>query len=86
MTPDHKFVVDAAVLEFFSGRTRREREELLRIWSALASAPYQKGEWLQKTAAGRELQVKRFGRWLVRYWLDAPVMEVKIVDVEKVVP
>lgn len=34
MTPGHKFVVDDAVLEFFSGRSRREREELLRIWRA----------------------------------------------------
>ena len=86
MTPGHKFVVDDAVLEFFSERSRREREELLRIWRGLAATPYQKGEWVQKTASGRELQVIRFGRWLGRYWLDAPGMEVKIVDVEKVVP
>ena len=57
----------------------------VKTW-ALAAAPHQKGEWLQKTAAGRELQVKHFGHWLVRYWLDAPAMEVKILDVEKVVP
>jgi hypothetical protein len=86
MTPGHKFVANDRVLEFFSGRSRREREELLRIWQGLAAAPYQNGEWLQKTASGRQLQVKRFGRWLVRYWLDDPVMEVRIVDVEKVVP
>jgi len=62
MTPGHKFVVNDRVLEFFSGRSRREREELLRIWQGLAAAPYQQGEWLQKTASGRELQVERFGR------------------------
>jgi hypothetical protein len=86
MSRGHEFVVDAAVLEFFAGRTRREREELLRAWQALADSPYQKGEWLQRTASGREVQVKRFGRWLVRYWLDDPVLEVRIVDVERVVP
>jgi hypothetical protein len=48
----------------------------------LAEHPYQKGEWLQKTAGGRELQVKRFGVWLIRFWLDEPVFEVRIVDVE----
>ena len=67
MTPGHKFVVNDRVLEFFSGRSRREREELLLISQWLAAAPYQKGEWLQKTGSGRELQVKRCGRWLVRY-------------------
>jgi len=85
MIPAHSFAVDDAVVEFFSERTKREREELLRIFKGLADSPYQKGEWLQRTQTGRELQVKRFGRWLVNYWLDAPVLEVRIVHVEKVV-
>ncbi len=86
MIPGHTYVVDATVLEFFVGRTRREREELLGVWREMAASPYQKGDWLQRTASGRELQVKRFGRWLIRYWLDDPVLEVRIVDVERVVP
>lgn len=86
MTPERKFVLDDAVVEFFSGRSKREREELLRIFRNLADSPFQRGEWLQRTASGRELQVKRFGRWVIRYWLDAPVLEVRIVDLEKVVP
>jgi hypothetical protein len=32
------------------------------------------------------LQVKHFGKWLVTFWLDAPVLELRIVDVKKVVP
>jgi hypothetical protein len=86
MTSGHKYVVDAVALEFFAGRTWREREELLRAWQGLADSPYHKGEWRQRTASGRELQVMRSGRWLIRYWLDEAVLEVKIVDVEKVVP
>jgi hypothetical protein len=79
MTGEHKFVLDDVVVEFFTERTRREREQLIRIFHALADSPYQKGEWLQRTQSGRELQVKRFGRWLVRYWLDDPVREIRIV-------
>ena len=85
MIREYKFVVDDAVVEFFAGRTKREREDLLRTFASLAASPHQKGEWLQRTGSGRELQVKRFGRWLVRYWLDGPVLELRIVDVEKVV-
>ena len=73
MSREHKFVVDDAVVEFFAGRTKREREDLLRVFAGLAASPYEKGEW-------------RFGRWLIRYWLDEPVLEVRIVDIEKVVP
>jgi hypothetical protein len=86
MIRQHKFVLDAIVVEFFAGRTKQEREDLLRIFASLASSPYQKGEWQQETNSCRALQVKRFGRWLVRYWLDDPVLEIRIVDVEKVVP
>jgi hypothetical protein len=54
MTPEHEFVVDDAVLEFFSGRSRREQEELLRIWHGLAAAPHQKGEWLHPSPQARQ--------------------------------
>jgi hypothetical protein len=45
MIPDHAFVVDDSVLELFTERSKREREELLRIFRSLADSPYQTGEW-----------------------------------------
>jgi hypothetical protein len=86
MIPRYVFVVDDTVLELFTERSKREREELLRIFKSLADSPYQTGEWRQKTKSGRELQVKRFGKWLVTFWLDAPVLEMRIVDLKKIVP
>ncbi len=82
----HKFVLDDVVVAYFAERTRRERENLLQIFHALAGTPYLKGEWLQKSKSGRQLQVRRFGRWLLRYWVDDPALEIRIVDVEKVFP
>jgi len=52
-----KFVLDDAVVEFFAERTKREREQLLRIFRKLAENPHQKGEWILKTAGGWDLQV-----------------------------
>jgi len=86
MIPKHTFVVDDSVLELFTERSKREREEVLRIFKSLADSPYRTGEWRQKTKSGRELQVSRFGKWLVTFWLDAPVLEMRIVDVKKIVP
>ena len=86
MTPKHVFVVDDTVMGFFIERSKREREDLLKIFRTLADSPYQTGEWRQRTKSGRELQVKRFGKWLVSFWLDDPVLEVRIVDVKKIVP
>lgn len=56
MNREHKFVVDDAVLELFAERTKRERGELLKIFKVLAANPYQSGEWIQRTASGRELK------------------------------
>ena len=86
MTPKHVFVVDDTVMGFFIERSKREREDLLKIFRTLADSPYQTGEWRQRTKSGRELQVKWFGKWLVSFWLDDPVLEVRIVDVKKIVP
>ena len=86
MTSRHVFVVDDTVIAVFTDRSRREREDLLKIFRALADSPYQLGEWRQKTKSGREMQVKRFGRWLVTFWLDDPVREIRIIDVKKIVP
>lgn len=86
MTARHVFVVDDEVMAVFTECSKREREDLLKIFKALAESPYQMGEWQQKTKSGGELQVKRFGKWLVSFWLDDPVLEIRIVDVKKVVP
>ncbi len=85
MIPEYNFAVDDFVLENFSQRSKREREEWLRIFKSLAESPYQTGDWRQRTKSGRELEVKRFGKWLVTYWPDDPALEVRIVDVKKIV-
>jgi len=82
----YSYVADAAVVGFFMDCPKREREQLLRVFTVLAESPHQRGDWLRKTSSGRELQIKRFGKWLVTYWPDHPVREVRIVDVERIVP
>jgi hypothetical protein len=86
MIREHAFVVDDSVVEFFAACRKQEREELLRVFRSLAASPYQSGDWIQHAQSGRDIQVKRFGRWLVSFWLDAPVLELRVVDVKKVVP
>ena len=81
---DCSFVVDDSVVELFANCRKHEREELLRIFRLLAASPSQRGDQIQKDRSGREIQVKRFGRWRISFWLDAPVMELRIADVRKI--
>jgi hypothetical protein len=82
----YSYAVDGAVLAFFGQCSGREREQLLRIFDLLAEVPSQRGEWLRRTTSGPELQIKRFGKWLVTFWPDHAIREMRIVDVERVVP
>ena len=59
MTRRHVYVVDDTVMQLFAERSKREREDLLKIFKALADDPYQPGEWRQKTRSGRELRSRR---------------------------
>jgi len=45
MTARHVFVVDDKVMAIFTECSKRERENLLKIFKALAESPYQMGEW-----------------------------------------
>jgi hypothetical protein len=83
VNPGYAYVVDGSVIELFTESKRREREELLRIFQALADNPFEQGDYRPRTAAGREIQVKRFGPWLVTYWSDHPTSEVRVVEVQK---
>jgi hypothetical protein len=60
------------------------RRLLQTYFGTLAADPQQRGDFIERDAVGRELQVKRFSRWLVTFWSDDPVKELRIVRVEPV--
>jgi hypothetical protein len=84
MSSRYVFATDDSVVEFFSRCNKQERDDLLRVFRSLAESPHQRGEWIQKGRSDREFQVKRFGRWLVTFWPDDPVSELRVVDVKRV--
>ena len=86
MNVRYSYVVEAGVVAFFAQCSGREREQLMRAFELLAQEPYQRGDWLRRTSLGRELQLKRVGKWLVTFWPDHAVRELRIVDVERIIP
>jgi hypothetical protein len=80
------YVVNQSVMHVFADCKARERHELLQIFRHLAANPHQRGDYVQRTASLREIQVKRFGKWLVTDWPDSAVGELRVVDMRKLVP
>ncbi len=83
MSGEYAYVCNSAVLDTFSTLPRREREELFRIFRSLANNPFQIGDFVRRSTSGRDLQIKRIGRWQVTFWRDDPVMEIRILELEK---
>ena len=86
MNLTYAYVVDESEVLLFAECNARERRELLRIFHALGQNPFQVGDHVQKTAALRTLQVKRFGKWLVTYWPSHADVELRIVEVKRLAP
>lgn len=73
-------------MQLFAESKVRERQELLRIFHALGQNPFKPGDYVQRTASLRTLQVKRFGKWLVTYWPSHADAELRVVEVKRLVP
>ena len=59
----------------------RDRRPLSQFFESLEQDPNQLGDYQERDDTLRDIEVKVVGRWSVAYWVDHPVLEVKVVDV-----
>lgn len=57
---------------------------LLKFFESLANDPYRTGDFRQYTLEGREIEVAVVGRYIVGYWSDHAVKQVRVVKLEQV--
>ena len=81
--PAYRYVLDGDVAEALWELSARQRTGFIKAFRRLADDPYQKGEWVFKDLVGRAIQKKRFDRWLISYWPDHAVKEVRIVGIQR---
>lgn len=78
------YVLDEAVFHFFLSQSAAERRRLVAAFDELRGNPNRDGDYFVKDAAGRTLTVYACRPFLITYWLDAFVSEVRIVDVQRI--
>lgn len=83
MAEFYKYVLDSSVVEDFVLLPVRQREQLIRIFRVLANDPFQKGEVNFRDFSGREIQKKFFEKWIVSFWSDHAVKEVRIIGLQR---
>jgi hypothetical protein len=77
------YTLDQGVVATILSSKGKTRIELLRIFEKLAEEPYTDGDWVEQSAAGRPVQVKQFKNWLVTYWPDHFVKQLRIADLRR---
>ena len=79
-----RLVLDEDAFQFVLTRRARERQVLFKALESLRADPYQPPDFELADRTGRTLSVRRARPFLLTYWLDASITEIRIVNVELV--
>jgi hypothetical protein len=77
-------VFDEVPFRLFLSRRLSERRILLSAFDSLKADSYQRPDFDIQDISQRQLSIRAFRPFLITYWLDASVKEVRVVDIERV--
>jgi hypothetical protein len=76
----YRFVIEDEVLDEFMHLSARRREQVFRHFQRIADDAPLPGDEDLEDSAGRWIMRRDFNSWIVWFWYDSPVHEVRIVD------
>jgi hypothetical protein len=77
----YRFALDETVVFFLQAGSARDRRLLLDEFVRLAANPFAQPDHILRSAAERDLHVRRFRFWHIIYWVDHLEREVRITAV-----
>jgi len=79
-----KLVLDEEALQLLLSCRLADRRKLLASLERLKRNPHQSGDFAEHDDTGRPLEVKVFGNFLITYWRDQLVQELRVVEIERI--
>ncbi len=79
-----KLVLDEEAFHSVLAGPAAQRRTLLAILDGLRGNPTRKPDYFTKDATGRSLSVVGLRPFLITYWLDSFVSEVRIVNIQRI--
>jgi hypothetical protein len=79
-----KLVLDEAAFQCFVSNRATERRKLLSVFEELRADPQRHPDYQSNDATGRTLNVWANRPFLITYWLDSFVSEIRIVDIQRI--
>ncbi|HXR07873.1 MAG TPA: hypothetical protein VN765_11125 [Candidatus Acidoferrum sp.] len=77
-----QFVLNETSVHFLLGTKPRLRQRLIQALQGIAADPLQKGDFVGKDDTGRTIQIKVAGPFLISFWPDPLVRELRIIKIE----
>jgi hypothetical protein len=78
----YKAVFSRAALEFAVRASDAEMAEVEQWMNRMERAPHTRGDFVERDADGRALEVAALDHTVITYWLDEAVREVRVVQIE----
>lgn len=82
MSRGWKVVLNDDAVEFLLGCRAPARRSLIGLLDKLRNDPQMTGDFVEYDDSGRPLQVKLHRQFLVTFWTDHAVKEIRIVQIE----
>jgi hypothetical protein len=79
-----KLVLDETAFQHFLSSRATARRRLLSAFEELRANPQRRPDYQANDATGRTLSVWASRPFLITYWLDSFVLEIRIVDIQLV--
>lgn len=82
MSQNWQFTLNETSVHFLLAIKARDRQKLIHALEALAAEPLQRGDFEGKDDTGRSIQIKVAGSFLISFWPDLFVRELRIINIE----
>ena len=80
----YTYALAEAASEYAFRLSKREQQRVAKICRTLAGSPQRLGSYTTSDQTGRSLQNLLMDDWVITYWADHAVKEVRIVEVMRV--
>lgn len=77
-------VLSSQATQKLLGFSKKKQQELYRICYQLAQTPSQHGDYTQKDATGRSIQYLQLGSYVIGFWADHSVKEMRIIEISEI--
>lgn len=82
MTEGWQFTLNETSVHFLLALRARQRQQLIEALELLVREPLQRGDFEVKDTAGRSVQIKVVGPFLISFWADLFVRELRVIKIE----